>query len=265
MSPPQTRQRPVVLSIGGHDPTGGAGIQADIETINTQGCRACTLVTACTTQDSQNVYQVRALPAAALGRQMAVLCADIPPDVIKLGLLGSATQIRLLSPLLRQQQVPIVLDPVITAGGGSRLVDDEMIAALQDHLIPYTDLLTPNHQELMQLTDQDTAQVAVAQLQRSGCRHILLTGTENQSTGNQVVHTLYSPAAAPQDATCERLPHNYHGSGCTLAAACASQIALGQDIRQAVRQAQAYTWHSLHQADQPGQGQYLPARYPGVA
>lgn len=265
MNLPQTRQRPVVLSISGHDPTGGAGIQADIEAINAQGCRACTLVTACTTQDSHNVHQVHALPAPVLAHQMTVLCADIPPDVIKLGLFGHADQIRTLSPLLRQQQVPIVLDPIITAGGGYTLLDNEMIEAMLDHLIPYTCLLTPNHQELIRLSDQDTPQAAVARLQRLGCQHILLTGTEDQSTGDAVVHTLYSPAAAPQDDTWKRLTHDYHGSGCTLASACACQIALGQDIRQAVQQAQDYTWHSLHQADQPGRGQYLPARYPGIA
>ncbi len=254
-----------MLSISGHDPTGGAGIQADIETIHAGGCRACTLVTACTTQDSHDVYQVHALPAPALAHQMSVLCADIPPDVIKLGLFGDADQIRTLSPLLRQQQVPIVLDPIIAAGGGYALLNDEMIEAMLDHLLPYTSLLTPNHQELRRLSNQDTPQAAVAHLQQLGCQHILLTGTEDQSTGDLVVQTLYSPAAVPQYDTWERLPHHYHGSGCTLASACACQIALGQNIRQAVQQAQACTWHSLRQADQPGQGQYLPTRYPDIA
>ncbi|MEL6711373.1 MAG: hydroxymethylpyrimidine/phosphomethylpyrimidine kinase [Pseudomonadota bacterium] len=257
----RARQRPVVLSISGHDPTGGAGIQADIETAHTLGCRACTLVTALTTQDSHNVHQVHALPASALAHQLDILCADIPPDVIKLGLLGSTAQIRMLSPMLRQQQVPIVLDPIITAGGGYALADDAITAAMLEHLIPYTTLLTPNHHELMHLSDQNTLPAAAAQLQGLGCQHILLTGTEDNSTGAQVIHTLYSPATPPQKNTCERLPHTYHGSGCTLATACACQIALGENISQAVQQAQAYTWRSLYQADQPGQGQHLPVRY----
>ncbi len=253
-------QRPVVLSISGHDPTGGAGIQADIETINAQGCRACTLITALTTQDSRDVHQVHALPAPDLAHQLDILCSDIPPDVIKLGLLGNATQIRTLSPILRQQGVPIVLDPIIKAGGGRTLADHTMIDAMLTHLIPYTELLTPNHHELMRLSNQHTPAAAAAELQHRGCQHILLTGTEDQSTGNQVVHTLYSPVTAPQRDTWDRLPHHYHGSGCTLAAACASQIALGQAIAPAVQQAQAYTWRSLHQAEHPGQGQYLPRR-----
>lgn len=260
MSLSQNRRRPVVLSISGHDPTGGAGIQADIETINAQGCRACTLITALTTQDSHNVYQVQALPAPALARQLDTLCADIQPDAIKLGLLGHAAQIQALSPMLRQQQVPIVLDPIMIAGGGHTLVDDAVIKAMRDHLLPCTELLTPNHKELMRLSGQNTPQTAAAQLQALGCQYILLTGTEDHSTGDHVVHTLYSPAAPPQNAVWERLPHDYHGSGCTLATACACQIALGQSLAQAVQQAQDYTWHSLHQADQPGQGQYLPIR-----
>jgi hydroxymethylpyrimidine/phosphomethylpyrimidine kinase len=188
------------------------------------------------------------------------LCADIPPDVIKLGLLGNATQIRTLSPILRQQDVPIVLDPIIQAGGGHTLADHTTIDAMLTHLIPYTELLTPNHHELMCLSKQHTSQAAVAKLHSLGCPHILLTGTEDQSTGDQVVHTLYSSGTAPQRDTWERLPYHYHGSGCTLAAACASQLALGQAIAPAVQQAQSYTWHSLQQADQPGKGQHLPRR-----
>lgn len=251
--------RPVVLCISGHDPTGGAGIQADIETAIAHRCRACSLISCVTRQDSANVYAVDPLSVDKLCHQLATLCADITPDVIKLGLLGSVACIEALAPILRALHKPIVIDPILVAGGGYLLSDPLLISALNTHLLPHTTLLTPNQAEACRMSGQTDLNRAIEFLLDHGCQHILLTGTDGTG-GGDVVHKLYSQDAPVQQFAWPRLAHSYHGSGCTLATACASQIALGKTVPEAVLCAQQFTWHSLQRADQPGSGQWLPWR-----
>ena len=251
--------RPIVLSIGGHDPTGGAGIQADIETTIAHECRACSLVSCLTRQDSRNIYQVEPQPVEELCRHLETLCADITPDIIKLGLLGSTALINGLAPMIRAYNKPIVLDPILAAGGGYALADQSFITALNTQLIPHTTLLTPNQAEARRMSGHTDLDDAIRYLLDQGCRYILLTGTDG-TDGDHVINTLYSQHAPPQHYRWPRLAHSYHGSGCTLATACASHIAMGKPVAEAVQAAQHYTWHSLQQADQPGRGQHLPWR-----
>ena len=254
--------RPVVLCISGHDPTGGAGIQADVETAIAHRCRACTLISCVTRQDSANVYAVDPLSVDKLCHQLDTLCADITPDVIKLGLLGSVECIEALAPIIGSLNKPMVLDPILVAGGGYLLSDPLIIRALSTHLLPHTTLLTPNQAEACRMSGQSDLNSAVDYLLDHGCQHILLTGTDG-TQGEHVVHKLYSQDAPVQAYAWPRLAHSYHGSGCTLATACASQIALGQAVPEAVLRAQRFTWQSLQRADRPGSGQLLPWRIGG--
>lgn len=250
---------PVVLSIGGHDATGGAGIQADIETTLAHQCRACTLVSCLTTQDTHNVRHLYPQPVDTLLEQLHTLHSDIAPTIIKIGLLGSAELIQAIAPLLSTFNTPLVLDPILAAGGGYPLADSALIHALVSQLVPQTTLLTPNQAEALHLSGQTDLFSAMHYLLDHGCQHILLTSTD-ATQGHQVINTLYSQDGSVQDYTWPRLPHHYHGSGCTLATACACQIAQGMALPDAVQAAQAFTWHSLQQAERPGQGQYLPNR-----
>jgi len=245
--------------IGGHDPSGGAGLQADIETAATHRCRAYSLVTCLTTQDSRNVQAVYPQPAAQLAAQFDLLLADVRPDLVKVGLLGDAELAGMLAERLAALGVPLVLDPVLAAGGGTPLAGERLLEVIREHWLPITHLLTPNRSEARRLSGCEESEAAADALLDAGCRQVLLTSAD-ESQGEQVRNTLFSRnGQRPFD--WPLLPHSYHGSGCTLASACACQIALGSDIENAVTKAQQFTWNALARAEHPGKGQYLPTRW----
>ena len=250
---------PRILCIGGHDPTGGAGIQADIETVHALGGLPSTLLTALTVQDTGDVAAVAPVDAAFLARAGATLIDDIRPDLIKIGLIGAAEQIPVLLALVRRSQAPVVLDPVLTAGGGFDLSGQGLIDAIAQALLPAVKLVTPNLDEARRLTGADNPEDAARALLETGAGAVLLTTTDG-TQGDQVVNRLYRAGAATLDYPWPRLAGHYHGSGCTLASACATLLGLGRTLEDAVREAQAFTWRALATAGAPGRGQQIPRR-----
>jgi len=251
---------PVVLCLSGHDPTGGAGVQADIETLSRLGCHACTVVTALTAQDTTNVRQVLPQHPADFLNQARLVIADLPVAVVKIGLLGSADIAHAAVELLRGELagVPAVLDPVLAAGGGQALAREDLIRAIQRELLPLSFVLTPNIPEARQLAGGlETPDDCAAQLLRLGCKHVLITGAHAE--GGDVVNRLYG-AYGSSAWHWQRLPHEYHGSGCTLAAALAAGLAKKLDVEEACRQAQQFTWSALKSGYALGKGQWLPNR-----
>jgi len=250
---------PSILCIGGHDPTGGAGIQADIETVTALGGRALTLITTLTAQDTHNIASIQAVPAAFFGEQLDRLLADIRPDAIKIGLLGSAQLIPAIHDLLQDFHGPVVLDPVLAAGGGFDLDSNKLVEALVGRLLPLTSLLTPNRAEARRLTGNEDAGQAARALLQAGSSAVLMTGAD-EARGEQVINRLFSKGGQIRSFEWPLLPHVYHGSGCTLASACATRLALGDDLASAVEHAQRFTWDALKLARRPGGGQWLPER-----
>ncbi len=249
---------PRILCIGGHDPTGGAGIQADIETVGALGGRALTLITCATVQDTHNVTAVTPIDAQLFTRQADTLMADIRPDAIKIGLIGSSGLIAPIAALLRAFDGPVVLDPVLAAGGGfdfdrAHLTDATM------QLLPNVTLITPNRAELRRLAPNASEPKAADTLLGRGVQAVLLTGAD-EARGEQVSNLLYRPEKPPKTWHWPRLPQRYHGSGCTLAAACATCLAHGDPVERAVERAQRFTWQALQRADAVGHGQWLPRR-----
>ncbi|MCB1791856.1 MAG: hydroxymethylpyrimidine/phosphomethylpyrimidine kinase [Gammaproteobacteria bacterium] len=251
--------RPAVLFIGGHDPTGGAGIQADIETAAAHGVHAMSLVTALTAQDTRDVATTWPTPVDALLRQFDVLLGDMSPAAVKLGLLGDGPQVDALAARLRNLRCPLVLDPVLAAGGGFDLDRGGLVAAVREHLLPLTTLVTPNRAEARRLSGLDDADDAASALLAAGTAAVLLTGAD-EAEGGQVRNRLFRADTATRDYDWPRLPHAYHGSGCTLASACAVRLAQGHPIDEAVAMAQQFTWRALQNAHAPGHGQWLPWR-----
>ena len=247
-----------VLCISGHDPSGGAGIQADIESCAALGAHALSVITAHTVQDTQNVQRVSPVPPILLAAQMEALIEDCRIDAIKIGLLGDAAQIAPILAVLAKLQVPVVLDPVLRAGGGRKLVSQELLAALED-LLPQVSLLTPNAAEARVLVPgQATLDACGAVLLARGCRHVLITGGDEP--GDEVVNTWHAPGAAPQPFRWPRLDGGFHGAGCTLASAIAALLAQGLDMAAALQQAQAFTNRALQRAIAIGQGRRIPLR-----
>lgn len=254
-----TLSRPVVLCFSGHDPSGGAGIQADIETIFSHCCHAATIITALTEQDSRNVKKLIPQRPDDILSQAETLLGDFNVAAIKIGLIGDAAVARAIAQILRQcPGIPVVLDPVLAAGGGTELAGRQLMETIVDTLLPLTTVLTPNSQEARRLSGQQALADCGRWLQAKGARHVLITGTHEDS--EQVRNQLLMPEDLRETFSWERLPHSYHGSGCTLASAIAALLARGLDVFTAVHEAQEFTWQALYAGYKPGQGQHNPNR-----
>lgn len=252
--------RPNVLCFSGLDPSGGAGIQADIESLFSAGCHCLPVVTALTVQDSRNVMASHPVAPTLLIAQARAVLEDMPVAAIKIGLLGSIQAAEVIHSILRDYPgIPVILDPILRAGGGFDFSADDIRSAMRSLLIPLTTVLTPNTLELRQLTTAaDSPDASANALLELGCAHVLLTGTHAESP--TVINRLYTRHQIPQLYEWQRLPGEYHGSGCTLAASVAGHIAHGLTVADAARQAQHFTWHSLKAGQRPGCGQWLPDR-----
>ncbi|UCF74921.1 MAG: hydroxymethylpyrimidine/phosphomethylpyrimidine kinase [Betaproteobacteria bacterium] len=257
---------PIVLVFAATDPSGGAGLQADIMTLSSMGCHPLSVVTAVTIQDTMGVDGISPIDAEWVADQARCVLEDIPVAAFKLGLLGSVEQIAAIAEVVSDYpEVPLILDPVLASGRGDELVNEEMLIALRELLVPQTTILTPNTLEARRLAADDSEEGEapdIAECARrligSGCEYVLVTGTHENTP--QVVNTLYSQNGVLRSDAWQRLPGSYHGSGCTLASAIAATIANGLEISDAVKDAQEYTWQTLRAAFRPGMGQQIPDR-----
>jgi hydroxymethylpyrimidine/phosphomethylpyrimidine kinase len=257
---------PIVLAFSASDPSGGAGLQADVLTLASMGCHPLTVVTAITVQDTAGVEALLPLDADWVADQARKLLEDMPVQAFKIGMLGSVEVAAAVAEVVSDYpDVPLVLDPVLASGRGDELAGDEVIHALRELLIPQSTIITPNSMEARRLAgdeaddDQEPslAQCA-ARLLELGCEYVLITGTHENTP--QVVNALYARDGMIRSDSWQRLPGSYHGSGCTLASAIAATLANGLEMAEAVKEAQEYAWQSLSAAFRPGMGQFIPDR-----
>jgi hydroxymethylpyrimidine/phosphomethylpyrimidine kinase len=253
---------PAVLTFAASDPTSGAGLQADLLAIASMGCYPLSVVTAITVQDTAGVESFLAIDPDWVADQARCLLEDMPIAAFKMGLLGSTEIVTVVAEVVSDYpDVPLVLDPVFASGRGDEFASEDMISAIRELLVPQSTVVTPNIAELRRLAgDDDDASLAecAQRLLDTGCEYVLATGTHDSTA--EVINTLYQRGGVLRADSWQRLPGSYHGSGCTLAAALAANLARGLDIGDAVFEAQDYTWHALSKAFRPGMGQYLPDR-----
>jgi hydroxymethylpyrimidine/phosphomethylpyrimidine kinase len=259
---------PIVLTFAASDPSGGAGLQADLLTLASMGCHPLSVVTALTVQDTLGVESVLPVDADWVADQARQLLEDMPVDAFKLGVLGSVENIAAIAEVVADYpDVPLIIDPVLASGRGDELATAEMLRAMRELLLPQATLITPNSPEARRLADVDDDDDddderpladCAARLVAQGCEFVLITGTHEATT--DVVNTLYGKDGLVRTDSWPRLPGTFHGSGCTLASAIAAMLANGLDLADAVREAQDYTWHTLKKAYRPGMGQWLPDR-----
>tara|TARA_R110002073_G_scaffold210136_3_gene370671 strand:+ start:941 stop:1798 length:858 start_codon:yes stop_codon:yes gene_type:complete len=261
---------PIVLSFAANDPSGGAGIQADILTIASMGCHSLPIITAITVQDTAGVEDMMALDPEWVADQARTVLEDMPVHVFKIGLLGSVEIIAAIAEVVSDYpDIPVVLDPVLASGRGDDLVSEEMLQAMRELLLPQVTILTPNSIEVRRLAQDDEEDdddqhlldlnYCAQKLIQLGCENVLITGTHENTS--QVINTLFNSGGIVRLDKWERLVHSYHGSGCTLASAIAASIANGLSVEEGVYEAQDYTWHALKAGFRPGMGQYLPDRF----
>jgi len=244
---------PIVLTFAASDPTGGAGLQADLLTLAALGCHPLSVVTGLTVQDTRGVESLEAVASALVTRQANALLAESKVAAFKAGVLASPDNVRAVAAIAAQHaNVPLVLDPVLASGRGDALASGAVRAALMEALIPLTTLLTPNTLEAEQLG-------GAQRLLDAGARYVLITGTHDNTA--EVINRLYDRGGLVREDRWKRLPGSYHGSGCTLASAVAAFLAKGRDVPDAVREAQDFTWKALAAGFKSGAGQMLPNRF----
>ena len=254
------RARPTVLCLSGHDPGGGAGLQADIETVAALGGHAAGVITAHTVQDTSDVRRIVAVDPMLLREQLDVLLADLAVDAVKVGLLGGVDQVDVVAEVIARAGRPAVLDPVLRAGGGAELGSPALIAAMMRALLPRIDVLTPNAAEARRLAGQQDLDACGAALVAAGARHVLITGGDEP--GEAVVNRWYRRDGRPRTFSWPRLRGPFHGAGCTLASAIATLLAQGLPVAAALADAQAYVHGTLERAFAPGRGRPIPGRAP---
>jgi hydroxymethylpyrimidine/phosphomethylpyrimidine kinase len=247
--------KPNTLTIAGSDSGGGAGIQADLKTFHARGTHGLTAITAVTSQNTRGVTAVHTLPLAHIRSQIDAVFDDFPVAAVKTGMLGSAAITRLVAKELRHRKPAwLVVDPVMIATSGARLLDDDALDAMVKRLIPLADMLTPNLPEAEALLGRplgrDMDSVG-ADLLALGARGVLLKGGHGK--GREVIDRFYD-ASGVVEVRHPRLPVEGHGSGCTLASAVAAGLARGKSPQAAVREAISWVNKVFQRAWRPGKG-----------
>lgn len=258
----ESTQKKVVLAIAGHDPSGAAGIQADIETITAAGCQCVSLITALTVQNTSVFLDLIPQQTEHFRQQCQTLLSDIDIDACKIGLVGDLSIAEIIVEIIDTLiDVPVVYDPVMSAGVGKPLATGALKDYIGRELLSRADVLTPNYGEARLLTGEDDICKAGQQLVAHGCPYVLVTGADEDTA--QVSNILFHGRGDPLYYNWERLAGTYHGSGCTLSSAIAACLAKGMDTLTAIEAAQEFTWKSLKNGRRYGRGQIHPNRFYG--
>ena len=258
---------PVVLSFAASDPSGGAGIQADLLTLASLDCHALSVVTAITVQDTIGVEDLLPIDADWIVDQARCVLEDVPVNAFKVGLIGSVEAAAAIAEVVSDYpEIPLVMDPVLASGRGDELASEDLISAMCELLLPQATVLTPNSHEARRLAMHDSDELeeltpdeCAYRLLELGAEYVLITGTHENTL--DVTNALYASEGRLRSDRWQRLPGSFHGSGCTLAAALAANLAHGLDVPAAVRGAQEFTWQTLKFAYRTGMGQLVPDRF----
>jgi len=260
---PALSTRPVVLVFAGLDPSGGAGIQADIEAIGAVGSHALPIVTALTVQDNDKVWAVHPVDVAIWHHQAQVLLEKIPINAIKIGIVGNRTNADALAELIirlrkKKPDLLVVLDTVLGSGHGDLLAVGRAEHVISP-LLPLATLITPNLPEAARLApDAKTIQAQASHLLSIGSQNVLIKGGHSENKDD--VENLWFTASNEKSWKWKRLDGAFHGSGCTLASLIAGLLAQGIDIEEALEKAQAICQKMLENSFSIAQGQSIPNR-----
>lgn len=260
--------RPVVLCFSGLDPSGGAGLQADIESIGASGAHAAVACTAITIQNSQQVFGFEACAAELVRAQAIAVLEDLPVRAIKTGMLGTIDNIAMIAQLFKDGKIakdtPFVLDPVLVANSGGSLGNVSILVDAFLDLIPFATLLTPNTHELRALSGLQDLRAGAQLLCEQGAKAVLVKTSHDFDSGD-IEQYLYVDGNQVHESLLPRLPGEFHGSGCSLASYLAGSLAQGMDLIPAIQAADAWIQTVLRAADQPhpddAKAQWMPNRF----
>jgi hydroxymethylpyrimidine/phosphomethylpyrimidine kinase len=258
---------PVVLTFAAADPSGGAGLQADLLTLSSMGCHALSVVTALTVQDTAGVDAIAPVDAEWVADQARLLLEDMTVQSFKVGYAATVENIAAIAEIVSDYpDVPLILDPVLLSARAEESAVDDLVAALRDLLVPQATVVTCSAADLRRLMQEDPDEPeegsiddCAARLAQLGAEFVLVTGTHQNTP--EIVNTLYGAQGIVRQDKWERLPGRFHGAGCTLSAAIAATLANGLELAEAIRDAQEYTWQTLAAGFRPGMGRVLPDRF----
>jgi hydroxymethylpyrimidine/phosphomethylpyrimidine kinase len=241
---------PIALTVAGSDPSGGAGIQADLKTFAALGVYGASVITALTAQNTRGVSGVFAIPADFIAAEFRAVVSDLSIDAIKTGMLGDVATVEIVASLLDDvKTVPVIVDPVMVATSGDVLLRPEAIDAVRNALLPRATLITPNIPEASRLLDvpeakTETEMRAQAEaLMRFGCGAVLVKG--GHGDGDDVVDILFDGGQHFAFRRSRIKTSNTHGTGCTLSAAIAAHLAMGKALDSAIADAKLFVWNAL--------------------
>jgi hydroxymethylpyrimidine kinase/phosphomethylpyrimidine kinase len=249
-----------VIVAGGLDPSGGAGLSADIMAVQTAGVLALPIATALTVQDSANAYSSYPVAADIIEEQLAIVVDDFRPAYLKLGLAGSAETAERLAEFVSNYGLKLVLDPVMASSGGAILVDAATKAILAECLVPRSFLVTPNCMEAETLTGQrvtsrEEARQAAVKLKEMGAGNVLITGGHlSKESGTGCVDYLYNGSDFTEFSAPREGGGGIRGTGCHLASAITAYLAQGCELGVAVSKAKVYVTTMINQSVKCGQG-----------
>lgn len=253
--------RPVVLCFSGLDPSGGAGLQADIEAVGQAGGHAAIACTALTVQSSQRVFGFVPTDKKLLIEQAMAVVGDLPIACVKSGMLGTVDNIMALSEFLTAHPYPYVLDPVLVANSGDSLGDVATLVGAFEKLMNKATLITPNTVELRALGESDDLSVALDNVFKKGAKAVLVKGG-HENTGEFLYNRLFVNGELAYESKVVRLDGQFHGSGCSLASHIAGRLAVGDDLVTAVKTSEHWLYGVLKNAESPHRtGQKMPKRF----
>lgn len=263
-----TQELPVVLAIAGLDPSGGAGIQADIQTLSALNCHCTSIVATHTVQDSKQLYTSYPVATNIIENQLHALEADFHFSAIKLGALGSAANATAIAQSIQRiaainPGIPVIIDPVLKASNGGALGDESLLKSLLNEVIPRCTLITPNEPELYELTSETSIHPATIKLAQLG-PSVLVTGGHSRDIDNHSLDNSLTVGAHQsgehQNWTIKLIEGEFRGTGCTFSSAIAAYMANGLSVAQAIQKAQHYVSSTLENAYSLRSGQRVPLR-----
>jgi hydroxymethylpyrimidine/phosphomethylpyrimidine kinase len=257
--------RPSVLIFAGSDPSGGAGLQADVQAVAALGAHPLTVITALTVQDNDRVFNVHPMPAAMVQQQALALMNKIDIAAVKIGIAGNRANAEVIATMVRQlkQKKPrlhVVLDPVLASGHGDALSTENAVQAIAP-LMGVATILTPNLPEAAALCGGDRRLDTQVETLLSHCEHLLIKG--GHGSGPEIVNRWFSHGDM-HTWTWPRLAGSFHGTGCTLASAIAALLATGEPAEEAIASAQAYCHQALLSSYAIADGQRIPNRWVSI-
>ena len=245
---------PIALTIAGSDPSGGAGIQADLKTFAALGVYGASVITALTAQNTQGLSGLHDVPPDFIAAQIDALSADLAIGAVKIGMLSRAASVAAVADALDRHDAPnIVLDPVMVATSGGLLLQPDAVSALRGMLFPPALIVTPNLPEAAALLDTKPARTEAEMEEQArallglGARHVLIKG--GHGAGDESVDLLVGQGEVVRFAARRIATKNTHGTGCTLSSAIAAGLAKGLDLKEAVAQAKTYVTAAIAAAD----------------